>query len=256
MLNTFEVTRKTGTGSLTLRGYLEGPADGVPQKDALVILCHGLMMRCDIHPVIYMAYALNQAGYTTLRFDFSGTGISDGDMLHMTTSGESSDLIAVVQKCRELFSFSRYFVLGHSLGGVVTAITAGDNPGLIDAIALLAPAGSVQDDCNSGKIGYENFDPSEVPDSVELWDSVIGKDYILDGQTLDIYERASKYTGPACIIHGDEDVLIDHEYGRRFHEVIKGSQFHLLRNGDHHFIRTKKLASEIVISFFDSNLNK
>jgi len=254
MEHNFEITRQTPNGPVTLRGYLEGPTGDVPSKDALVVLCHGLMMRCDIHPVIYMAFALNQAGYTTLRFDFAGTGISDGDMLRMTSSGEVKDLVAVLSECRKRFSFSKYFVLGHSLGGVVTSITAGEHPTLLDGIVLLSPAGAVQDDCNSGKIGYENFEPSEVPDKVELWGSTIGKDYIIDGQSLDIYKRAAKYTGPACIIHGDEDVLIDHKYGERFHEVIKGSQFHLLHGGDHHFIRTKKIASEIVISFFDSLL--
>lgn len=98
----------------------EVPA-GVQQKP-LVVLCHGLMMNCGQNPIMGVSNIFNEAGYDTLRFDFRGSGKSSGLITEMTPLTEVNDLLSVISYVRAMGR--RVILCGHSLGGLVSLITA------------------------------------------------------------------------------------------------------------------------------------
>lgn len=244
METNFVAERRSGNDILRLRGYL----DTVPSADTLVVMCHGLMMTCDINPIKGLSSLIAEGGYSVLRFDFAGTGVSDGDMIDMSPRTEIEDLAAVLSRCRTM-GYRKVVALGHSLGGVVVSMTSAQYPELVDAQVLLAPAGIVEEDSRRGKVAYAEFDPDNVPEKVIVWDQPLGRRYMLDCQSLEVFDTASLYKGRTCIIQGTEDALVPTDCAREFADCIPGSELHLIDGGDHHFIRTKKETSRIVLDF-------
>lgn len=95
--------------------------DSDPERP-LVVLCHGLMMNCGQNPIMGVAKIFNDAGYDTLRFDFRGSGKSSGPITEMTPLTEVNDLLSVISYVRAMGR--RVILCGHSLGGLVSLITA------------------------------------------------------------------------------------------------------------------------------------
>lgn len=62
-------------------------------RDPITFINHG--QKLEPHRLfVRMAEALAQAGYVSLRFDFRGSGNSDGDLADMTLAGELDDALA------------------------------------------------------------------------------------------------------------------------------------------------------------------
>lgn len=102
--------------------YRKPAAESLESERPLVVLCHGLMMNCGQNPIMGVAKIFNEAGYDTLRFDFRGSGKSSGLITEMTPLTEVNDLLSVISYVRALGR--RVILCGHSLGGLVSLITA------------------------------------------------------------------------------------------------------------------------------------
>jgi len=77
---------------LTLRGMLHVP-DGAVGKVPVVAIYHGFTgNKMEPHFIfVKLSRALEKKGIASVRFDFAGSGESDGDFIDMTISGEISD---------------------------------------------------------------------------------------------------------------------------------------------------------------------
>ncbi len=85
------------------------------------------------------ARALAQAGFVALRFDFRGSGESEGRFQDVTIPGEIEDALTVLSWLAEqpYVDVDRLGVLGLSMGGCVAAHVAGADP-RIKALVLWA----------------------------------------------------------------------------------------------------------------------
>jgi alpha/beta superfamily hydrolase len=74
-----------------------------------------------------------------MRFDFTGSGESDGLFADMNVETMKSDLRSVTAFLKETHKPSKMIFLGHSFGGMIAAFCAGS----LDAsgIVLLSPVG-------------------------------------------------------------------------------------------------------------------
>lgn len=244
------------TGRQRIRCLLD-----MPESDSgrpLVIFSHGLMMHCEINPVREMAAYMVSQGFPTLRVDFRGNGKSDGTITEMTPETEISDLKTVVEYVRRNMPGRKIVLFGHSLGGVVSSLTAAyyselymtepqANP--IAGLVLLAAAGNIQDDCINGRIGFDRFDPQNIPDVLDVWGSQLGHDYFTTGAVLDIYPRSRANKMPCCILQGSCDGLVSEEYARKFLEAMPQAEYHLIERGDHIFHRGALQAAETACAF-------
>jgi dipeptidyl aminopeptidase/acylaminoacyl peptidase len=154
--------------------------------------------------------ALAQAGVASLRFDFYGSGESDGEFRQMTLRGEIADGRAAVAFLRkqEGIDPERLGLLGLSLGGAVAAILA---PGiqakalvLWSAVAHTARMGELikkRARKVPGKPGVFEFDAREL--NPRLTEDVLKVEPI---------RHIVRYKGPTLIIHPemDESVPISH----------------------------------------------
>lgn len=87
---------------------------------SLVILCHGYPATKDMDGLVQLANSLKDKGISTYRFDFSGSGESEGSK-QLSLKQQVEDLESVINGFNE---YKHIFVLGHSLGILPTLICA------------------------------------------------------------------------------------------------------------------------------------
>ena len=178
----------------------------------------------------------------------------------MTVTNEIEDMNKFIElKLYQTFTRDISLV-GHSQGGVVAAMTAGQiGYPQIKALALMAPAAALRDDALRGSTMGAVYDPLNVPaEGIKLpWGGqILGRDYITTALSLPIYETAALYTGPTFIIHGTADRVVPYTYGERFNQVIKGSEINLVDKDDHVFSHTNDETASKVADFFSHSLSK
>ena len=124
---------------LTLRGMLHVP-DQRPGKVPFVILFHGF---CDDRNEINFVHTelsrrLCERGIASVRFDFAGSGDSDGRFEDMTVSGEVEDGLAILDyvKSLDFVDQSRIAIHGLSMGGCVASMVAGLRDADVCALSL------------------------------------------------------------------------------------------------------------------------
>ena len=175
-------------------------------------------------------------GYVCSCFDFAGGSVnsrSEGDSLKMSVFSERENLQDILDAVRE-WNFvdpARVFLLGESLGGSVTAITAPYVADKIRGIVLAFPAFCLPAD------GYAQFPTiQDIPDSFEMMGMTIGRGYLLPFyEGFDFYEEIVKYTGPVLIVHGTEDPLVSPSYSVKAARLYHSCELRWIDGAGHGF---------------------
>ena len=243
-----------------LAAYLvkpEGLKEG--EKAPLAILMHGFSGNKEGQMEALMADSLQKYGIGSIRFDFNGHGKSEGAFSEMTVPNEIEDAKKVYEYACSLpwVDASRIAIEGHSQGGVVTSMLAGElGAEKIKAVVLMAPAAVLREDAIRGNTMGAQYDPLDPPaEGVKLYGNlVLGANYIRTAFSLPIYETAAKYTGPACIVHGTADRVVPYTYGERYHKLWAGSELHILDMYDHGFSQNVYYAAELASEFIIKKL--
>lgn len=252
---TEKITIQGSVGNLS--AVLQTP-DGIAEgeKCPLVILMHGFMGNKDGMLEKLTADKLAQNRIASIKFDFNGHGESEGPFSGMTVPNEIEDAKLVYEYVKSLQFAGPVAMTGHSQGGVVASMTAGDlGADNIKCVVLLAPAAVLRDDAIRGNTMGARYNPLDPPEYVQLLgDKKLGREYIKTAFSLPIYETAQKYTGPACIIHGTGDQVVPYTYGERYHNIWPGSELHILHAADHMFSKEMQKVVDITVDFLVKNL--
>lgn len=112
-----------------------------------VVMCHGFAgNRIGKYRIyILLARRLAEAGIASLRFDFRGSGESEGNLENMTVESEVSDTLKALEYLRghPRVDGARTGVLGNSFGGAVAVLAAQQDP-QVKSVAVLASLYSSQ----------------------------------------------------------------------------------------------------------------
>lgn len=224
-----------------LAAIIQKPELKQGEQCPMVMLFHGFTGNKEAKLLTLLADSLQQNGIASIRFDFNGHGESEGPFEEMTVPNEVEDAKQVFEYVRNLRYVSSVAVAGHSQGGVIASLLAGElNKDNLQAVVLFAPAGVIPDDAirglsPDGRMMWD-MNPLDPPEYVEFGRGMkLGRDYVKAAQKLKIYQTASHYQGPAFIIHGTADRVVPFTYGERFHETWQGSEWLLLDGFDHGF---------------------
>ena len=243
-----------------LQAIIQKPELAQGQQCPMVVFCHGFGGTKDGPLFELICDTLQQHGIASIRFDFNGHGQSDGEFKDMTVPNEIEDAKKVVEYVRDLRYVSDLAIVGHSQGGVVAAMTAGQlseelGEPAFKAVALMAPAAVLRDDAIRGNTMGKMYDPFDPGEYVELYGGLkLGANYIRTAFSLPIYETAAKYQGPALIVHGNADRVVPYTYGERFHQIWPSSEFVLQEYFDHGFSQNIYRSTDIVAKFLMARL--
>jgi len=153
----------------TLRGMVNIP-DNIIGKVPTVIILHGFGgNKMGPHFIfVKLSRLLERIGIASVRFDFAGSGESDGEFSDMTISGELSDAENILQYIQTLdfVDTKNIAIVGFSMGGAIAAMLAAEYKKYIHSLCLWAPAG------NMGEIVLKDWIGSKYPE-FEKNDSVV-----------------------------------------------------------------------------------
>lgn len=238
-----------------LFGILHLPIQKAPAP--CVLFCHGLAGHKVGKHRMYVALSecLSKSGIGSLRFDFRGSGDSEGEFDEMSLEGEVSDAVAALQflSAQPEVSEEHLALFGRSFGGAVSIIAASRFK-KIQGLALWAPV----------------FNASHWEQQWELVrthqiDEHARRELMrIDGQlpSLEFYKELfamslenallSLSRVPLLHIHGEKDPLVGIEHADQFERVRQGakasSKFIRLPHSDHDFSHPEEKKNAIAMT--------
>lgn len=252
---TYEVSGPNGGLATTL--VLPDSFDSGTERCPLAVLMHGFMAKKELYPIPPLAKALAKEGIASIRFDFDAHGGSEGRFIDMTMSSEIADARAVLEYARSLPFVTDVALVGHSQGGVVAGMLAGeleDRPERPACVVQLAPAAVLKDDALAGQCMRARYNPADPPEFVNVFFHKLGRKFILEAQQLPIYETSARYTGKVCIIHGRNDKVVPVSYSERYHDVYRDSELVILEDEGHMLNGDKERLTGMVTAFLKAQL--
>lgn len=226
-----------------------------PDKDStqIVILMHGIFSSKAYPPMPQIAKELKKNGIATIAMDFGGHGNSQGKKKHMTIAKEIEEAKAVYEYASQLPYVTKISLLGHSQGGVVASMLAGElanEGGAPHKLILLAPGAVIKEACQGGHFFGKRFDSKNPPEYIKCFGIFkLGKEYLTTTQHLDIYGTSKSYKGPVCLIHGTKDRIVPLWCSKKYDEIYDNSQMHLIEGEAHTMHKKLKETTAIICNF-------
>ncbi len=233
-------------------GILHLP-EGV-KKPPCVVVCHGLGGNKIGHFRAYveLAEALVKEKIAVFRFDFRGSGDSEGAFDEMTLHGEVSDAVAAVNylKTEKRIDSNRIGIFGRSLGGAV-AVLCGAEVGFVQGMALWAPIfNGDQWKHEWAKVRDQITTEQESQEMRRINGQVASLAFYAElfSMRIDVALKELRNI-PMLIIHGEQDTLMKIHHSELYIEERRqskmGTEFIRLPKGDHDFSYSEERAFAI-----------
>jgi alpha-beta hydrolase superfamily lysophospholipase len=209
---------------------------GAYDKDTpIVICCHGFTGdKIGANQLTTkLATFLEQQGYIVLRFDFLGSGDSDGEFSSDTSvSGWKEDLNNVLDWLNRQaeFSASPVILYGHSLGGMIVLTHNDDDDSKVAGRVVFAPVTNPIANFRDVILGPELWAQSLAGERIC---NFFAKGFKLEcqfvqelvAQGYDPIGSAAKLTTPLLIIHGLDDLAVPIQGSVELYQNYNGSKF-------------------------------
>ncbi len=180
----------------------------------MIIGCHGLFTTKEtfIEKWSTTLQMLHEEGYGSFMFDFTNNlGESFGQFENITVGQEVSDLEDVLSFfwTKQYVQKDRIGLLGHSLGGMVSLITAASSP-TIAAQVVIAPVVNFQI-VRLMQAGQEGVQAWKEKGYTIMHTRTLDRDFKIkyrfyeEGISYDMPQLAAEIKSPTLIIQGDQD---------------------------------------------------
>ena len=189
---------------LILRGYLELPDGASPAAPVpLLVMFHGFTgTLSEKHFLLArLSRRVVAEGTATLRFDFGGSGESDGDFVDVTPATEIADGRSIVCWARDVAEVdpARVGLLGYSLGGFVATYVAAREAHFLKRLVLVSPGLATH-----RKMGLL----IEQTGRATRGSLEVGERFVSDGDALDVLAAARSCPVPVDIVQGTSDTVV------------------------------------------------
>lgn len=234
-------------------------------RTAAVLICPGFAgNKCGkFRMFVSIAEELAKRGITVLRFDYRGSGDSEGEFADITLEGKISDTLCALNylSSDQRIDSERIGILGRSLGGAV-AVLAARRCGTIKSLALLAPVFTSE----PWKLAWEKIkshkeiQTADLEKYAHLPATMPNKHFLAEFFHMDLHrEMEGLKSIPLLHIHGMKDQIVGIEQAKEF-EATRGikdnSRFIQLPSSDHDFSDNKERLMVIneVIQWYQNTL--
>jgi hypothetical protein len=221
-----------------LRGMLHIPEVSGGIRYPGVVLYHGFSGNRTEPGFMFVRFSrlLAEHGIASIRFDFLGSGESDGSFTDMTFSSEAEQASVILDYfCSlEMIDKDNIIILGLSMGGAIAGYLAGRRSGDIKGLVLWAPAGEMRIFIEEREKQIENGEISE--NMMDISGLLLGEGFIEDVRSLGIIEKTAEYKGEALIIHGTDDTVVPAAVSEGYMKLFGSrSELVLVDGADHTF---------------------
>lgn len=228
---------------------------------------HGLGGFKEQDHIATFAEAFKEKGFTVVRFDTTNTfGESDGKYEDATITNYYEDLEDVIRWSKIQKWYQEPFALvGHSLGGICSALYAENHP---EKVLALAPISTVV----SGQLSIEahkKFEPEEFAN----WEKTGWREaeshskpgiikrlpwaHIVDRMKYDLIPNVNRLTMPVLLIVGEKDTSTPPDQIQILFKLLPGpKELHIIKNASHTFRDQKHLNEirKIFVAWIESKL--
>jgi acylglycerol lipase len=199
----------------------------MPGRKATVALIHGLAEHSQRY--LHVMERLNAADYDVLAVDIRGHGRSDGFPGNVGGLDDwVKDAAALVERARQDADGSQVFLLGHSLGALISATFVARDPGAVDGLVLSGIAVLAG---TSLLAAMSDPDAPGMPPEAVSRDPEVVKAYVEDPRVfydrvppeanaaaltaaIEVNQSGHLITVPVLMVHGSEDAIADVEGAR------------------------------------------
>jgi pimeloyl-ACP methyl ester carboxylesterase len=217
--------------------------------DNCLLICHGLPY--EPGSVIEKGYSVlakffSSKKFTTVVFDFTGTGLSEGDFR----------LSYWVEDLKNLTSyFEKVSILGYSMGGAV-AIRASAELENVEKLAIVAsPCCMDMFSAASLEMIYENAKLKGILRGLKDFES-FKDEFLRDFEDIEPINWIEKIRCPKLIVHGDKDDIVPFKHGEMLYRMArKPKTFLRVKNGDH-FLRQEEVVSKYIADWFTGKIGE
>jgi uncharacterized protein len=240
--------------SETISGYLH-----YPEKEASctcgIILSHCFTCSKHVKLIRKLCDTLSQHGFLVLRYDFSGSGESQGKFEDQTYSKDIEDFNSGIKFLNSQGAKS-IGALGHSIGSAVTILAGSKHP----EVKCLVTMGG-----DSSTQGIEKvFNPKVLKDikkkgkcTFKIFgkEVTITKKFFDDAESHSIYQVLKKSKKPLLIIHGEKDEIIDVDNARKLYFFAnEPKDIRIIKGGDHMFTKRLEVSLTLAKNWFEKYL--
>ena len=238
---------ETKNEGYTLRGILSE----VENSKGLVVMFHGFTGHMNENGYLFkeLAAQLADKGYSSVRFDYRGNGISDGRFNEMTFDTVLSDARAMVKYALGLNINKKVIILGFSMGGAAASMVAKEFENDLEKLVLMAPAASMM----SSVVGRYRNNPSVNwynENNVDMGGYLMSKAFIDSFDDLDLYQNTDLHV-PVIILHGEKDMAVPIEYGKKYASMYPDCEFYEVKDANHCFqsMSQRKFVNDHILEF-------
>jgi len=219
--------------------------DLIKNPKGVVAIVHGLAEYCDRYE--HLAKSLTEEGYAVYRFDLRGHGKS-GSVKGWVEDYNFyiKDLDVVVDIAKKDYSQKPIFILGHSMGGFITAVYGIRASEKIKGIILSAAALESPKEAKGlsrlmisigskicPKLKIKNNLGKLISKDKKLVEKYNNDPLVLKKITIKLYyeflirgidwltNNRDKFTVPCLMLHGEEDKIINHQVSLNFEKEIR-----------------------------------
>jgi len=231
----------------------------VPPKRAwpCVIYCHGNGGgRVD---ALDCVRALLPASISVVAFDFSGSGLSEGQYVSLGAF-EKEDLEVVIKHLRQKRALSDVTIglWGRSMGAVTSLLYASKDPS-IAALVLDSPFASFSSMANDlAKMVLPKISKAVRAFFVRLTLAVLRRSILkraqFDISTLEITTAVTQCLIPALFVHAQQDTFVWPHHSELLFQMYAGEKNLVMVNGDHNSQRPQFFIDSAAIFFINTLL--
>lgn len=206
-----------------------------------VVFFHGFTgNKSEAHRIfVQQARRLAKEGIGCLRFDFRGSGDSEGEFVEMTVAAEREDAEAALEWVRRHPDVdpARIGILGISMGGMIAAFAMERHPELCAAV-LWNPVGfpaAIRDRRNTP----ESLEELRKFGVVNRWGFAVSRAFLEEMDHLKPVEAAPRGRVPTLIVIGTADESVPPDDGRAYEAALRSAgipcRLHAIEGADHTF---------------------
>ncbi len=223
-----------------INGILHSPMDYDAPCPAVAFF-HGFTgTKVEPHRIfVKTARELAAIGFYVLRFDFRGSGDSEGDFSEMTIGGEVSDAIKSIDVLTAMpgVDTDRIGILGLSMGGCVAAFVSGQDA-RVKSTVMWAPLSDDPPDRKNEIL--ERVKNPPTPEEIALANpNLVGKAFYEELSEISPSATLQAFTGALLVIHGSADDVVPVSHGKRYYELMcerdAPTELEIIDKGDHTF---------------------
>ncbi len=215
----------------------------------IVVMLHGFTGHKNENGYLFkqLTKTLTDIQFSTLRYDFMGSGESDGNFEDFTLFSLLEDAKNIIKEAYLLNHQKKIILLGFSMGGAIASRVAIEMKDYIEKLILLSPAGNI------AKIIHSRFESNPIDENgnIDMGGYYMNKKLDQSFNGYDLYKDIETFERPVLITQGSADRSVPPMYSKKYDELYPNSKYVLIEGSEHCYTKVpyRKILNDTVKEF-------